>query len=342
MLKKKSNKKKLKTILIGFGNFASGFPEDPRMRKYYKFCSHADVLSSHRSYEWDAVVDPNTEKRNLANNKWKIPIVVKDVKNLPQDYSADVAVVSSPPNTRVKIIQSLNVKKGLLLEKPLASNYEDAKKIKEICGKKKLITQVNFFRRANKTNNFIKKKFLKRAIGDLQCGFCIYGKGLKNNGIHYIDLVRMIFGDIFYLRSLTKFSKNKNVNMNDNFSFILGFKNKKEIFFSHIDFKSYREIYLDIWGKKGRLEFLLEGIKIRYSSVKKHRAINNFNELNSDKPKYIEPFLGEEYYDIYSNLADSINRKKKLVSGLNNAISNEYVVDRIIYSSKNNNKLIKL
>ena len=152
----------------------------------------------------------------------------------------------------------------------------------------------------------------------------------------------MIFGDIFYLRSLTKFSKNKNVNMNDNFSFILGFKNKKEIFFSYIDFKSYREIYLDIWGKKGRLEFLLEGIKIRYSSVKKHRAINNFNELNSDKPKYIEPFLGEEYYDIYSNLADSINRKKKLVSGLNNAISNEYVVDRIIYSSKNNNKLIKL
>ena len=118
-------------------------------------------------------------------------------------------------------------------------------------------------------------------------------------------------------------------------------KIKKEIFFSHIDFKSYREIYLDIWGKKGRLEFLLEGIKIRYSSVKKHRAINNFNELNSDKPKYIEPFLGEEYYDIYSNLADSINRKK-LVSGLNNAISNEYVVDRIIYSSKNNNKLIKL
>ena len=33
---------------------------------------------------------------------------------------------------------------------------------------------------------------------------------------------------------------------------------------------------------------------------------------------------------------------KKLVSDLNNAISNEYLIDRIIFSSKNNNKLIKL
>ena len=56
--------------------------------------------------------------------------------DLPESYSADVAVISTPPNTRVKIIQSLKVKKGLLLEKPLASDYEDAKKIKEICKKK--------------------------------------------------------------------------------------------------------------------------------------------------------------------------------------------------------------
>ena len=99
-------------------------------------------------------------------------------------------------------------------------------------------------------------------------------------------------------------------------------------FFSYIDFKSYREIYLDIWGEKGRLEFLLEGIKIRYSSATKHRAINFVNELNPDKVQYINPFLGNEYYDIYSNLADSINRKKKLVSDLNNAISNEYLIDQ--------------
>ena len=39
--------------------------------------------------------------------------------------------------------------------------------------------------------------------------FCIYGKGLKNNAIHYIDLVRMIFGEVYYVRSLTKFPKNK-------------------------------------------------------------------------------------------------------------------------------------
>ena len=60
------------------------------------------------------------------------------------------------------------------------------------------------------------------------------------------------------------------------------------------------------------MEFLFEGIKIRYSSLKEHRAINKFNELNSDNVKYIEPHVGEEYYDIYSNLANAINGKKIL------------------------------
>ena len=56
------------------------------MRKFFKFCSHADVLSSHKSFEWDAVVDPNSEKLDLAKNKWDIPIVVKDIKDLPENY----------------------------------------------------------------------------------------------------------------------------------------------------------------------------------------------------------------------------------------------------------------
>ena len=101
-------------------------------------------------------------------------------------------VISTPADTRMQIIQSLKVKKGLLLEKPLKNNYKDVKKIKKICKRKKIVTQVNFFRRVNKTNNFIKTKFLKNMVGSLQCGFCVYGKGLKNNAIHYIDLVRMI------------------------------------------------------------------------------------------------------------------------------------------------------
>ena len=51
----------------------------------------------------------------------------------------------------------------------------------------------------------------------MQCGFCVYGKGLKNNAIHYIDLVRMIFGEVIYLRSLTKLTKTKKIDVYDNF-----------------------------------------------------------------------------------------------------------------------------
>ena len=104
--------KKLKTILIGFGNFASGHPEDPRMQKYFRYCSHAEILSSHKNYEWRQLVEPNNKRRNLAK-KWKVPIVVDNVKNLPANYFVDVAIISSPPDTRLKVLESINVKKGL-------------------------------------------------------------------------------------------------------------------------------------------------------------------------------------------------------------------------------------
>ena len=58
--------------------------------------------------------------KNLSQKKWNIPIVVDNMKNLPSTYEVDVAIISSPPDTRLKIIQSIKVNKGLLLEKPLA------------------------------------------------------------------------------------------------------------------------------------------------------------------------------------------------------------------------------
>ena len=48
-------------------------------------------------------------------------------------------------------------------------------------------------------------------------------------------------------------------------------------------FDFYRDVYLDIWGSKGRVEIFQEGLFIRYSKIKKHRAISNTKEISIDK-----------------------------------------------------------
>ena len=59
-------KKKLKTLLIGFGNVAEKIGNDKMMKKFIKFQSHAQVLKAHPNFLWDAVIDSNKKRREVA------------------------------------------------------------------------------------------------------------------------------------------------------------------------------------------------------------------------------------------------------------------------------------
>ena len=129
--------KKLKTIIIGFGEFASGRSNDKKIKKFYNYFSHASILKEHKKFKWDAVVDLNKEARSYARNNFGIPIVTDKLENLPNNYEPDVAVISTPPNLRIKVLENLKVKKGLIVEKPIGMTYADSLKFKDLCKKKK-------------------------------------------------------------------------------------------------------------------------------------------------------------------------------------------------------------
>ena len=44
-------------------------------------------------------------------------------------------------------------------------------------------------------------------VGKIQTGTIIYGNGLKNNGIHFIDQIRMILGEVSSVQALNKKKK---------------------------------------------------------------------------------------------------------------------------------------
>jgi len=335
-------KKKLKTLLIGFGNVAEKIGNDKMMKKFIKFQSHAQVLKAHPNFMWDAVVDSNKNRREVAKKKWKIPFVVDSLSKLPKDYTPDVVVLTTPPEKRINFLKKINEKKAIIVEKPLGLSLAKSNEFKRICDEKRLIVQVNYFRRFDSTiKTLVKKK--KQKIGNLQAGFCVYGNGLKNNAIHMIDLVRFLFGKIKYITAISEVRTGTTILKKDkNIIFNVEFSNGSIINFVPINFNFYRDVYLDIWGTKGRIEIFQEGLYIRHSNIKKHRAITDEKEISIDKPFIERTECGLSYYNLYDNLYKSIKKTTTPFSDIYNAIKNEIIVDFIFKSLNLNSKKIKV
>ena len=196
---------RLKTVLVGFGNIAEGFSHDPLYAKYWKYPTHASVLKDHPGYHWDAVVDPSVKALEKAKKYWNIPITVEKVQELPDNYLPEVAILATPPDVRKEIIQSLPSLKGIVVEKPLGTNIEDSIDFINFCKKRNILVQVNLYRRGDRVYQKLANGQLSELVGKPQSVFSVYGNGLKNNGVHLIDLIRMLLGDIRSVQAVSNY-----------------------------------------------------------------------------------------------------------------------------------------
>ncbi len=333
-------REKLTTVIIGFGKIASGY--DKKMARYFEFQNHAEIIKNHPFFELSAIVDIDEKKLKKVEQKWKVPLVLNSIKKL-KNQTFDVAVISTGPEDRYNIVKSLSVKKAILFEKPVSNSVVESKKISNFCKKNKILAQVNLFRRADKTKLFEQKQ-LKKKIGNIQSVFVIYGGGIRNNGIHIIDFLRKILGEVKTVQSFTNLSsKSKVFNKHDfNLEFLLTFDCGLSVFFKSIDFNFYRDIYIDFWGENGRVEIFQEGLLYKLSKIRNHRAIEGYRELNLDDSRVRSSKLGRSYYDIYENMKDAIFNNQKLISDIENAIKSEKIIEAIVYSASNNKKKVNV
>lgn len=300
----------LKTILIGFGNIAANYADDIFMQKWFKYSTHLQVLRDHPDFYLKAIVDKNRNALDKAKLLGEIPEVKQNINELDDPDEFDVAVLAIPPEERVDIINKLPKVRAIIFEKPLATDISEAHKIIDLCQKRRIIAEVNFPRRFDeKLIESLKR--LPNELGTLQSAFAIYGNGLNNNGSHLLDLTRMAIGDCIWVQSLANglYDQISPIKNDLNIPFALGFKNEVKLLVQVIKFDSYREVYLDLWGTKGRLSFLHEGLFSAYSSLKRHRFSKYDNELENDNRLISLMSQSNAMYNLYDYLKLKINNK---------------------------------
>lgn len=317
------------TVLCGFGSVAAGIAKDKRMSKHFKYQTHAQVLKDHPAFDWQAVIEPDLDGQRLAREEWGVPIVVSHPNELPSDFIPEVAVLATPPAPREELLRAMPSIKAVVVEKPLGHSLAESISFSDYCKEMGIVAQVNFIRRIDRTYRELLSGPLQKDIGEAQAGTVIYGKGILNNGIHMIDLIRMLFGEITYVRALGPVKKTELLPDDIDIVAALTLVNGAVITMQPINFRHYRDIVLDVWGTCGRLEVFQAGKFLRRSPVKQHRALENVNEIAIDETIALPSYLDTAYYQVYDDLAGAINGDGVVGSSLENAIRSETVVAAI-------------
>ena len=321
----------LRTVIIGFGQIAAGLASDPAMAATFRYATHAQAVRDHAAFDWDAVVDPSEAARQSARESWNIRHAVATVADL-RGFDAEVAVITAPPTVRVAAIEQLPSLRAVLIEKPLGPQGEE---FLAACKRRNILVQVNFWRRADENMRQLVDGGLQQRIGQPQAVFGVYGNGLRNNGSHLVDLIRMLLGESGFAVATGPASipHNAPIAGDLNVPFALHLANGAHAAATPLDFRHYREVGLDIWGTAGRLEILQEGFAVHAYPVRPNRGLSNAAEVTSEERKSIAPTGGMALYRMYDNLAAALaDRSKRLWSDGESALQTERTLEAVLAS----------
>ncbi len=159
--------------------------------------------------EIDGVYDLNAENaKNLAKDFSIKKIYNSLVEALSKkNVVFDIAV---PADSLLEIVKSLPENSYALLQKPMGSNYSEAKKILECCQSKNITAALNFQLRFSPMMLCLRDVIEKKLLGDIvdvEFHYSYYlpwhlwpfleeleRVEIPYNSIHYFDLIRSIFG----------------------------------------------------------------------------------------------------------------------------------------------------
>lgn len=322
----------LRTAVIGMGQIAAGLADDPAMAKTFTYATHAQALRDHPEFEWVGVADPSDAARRAAADRWGVPHVAASVAELVKACDPEVAILTSPPSTRMDAIERMPSLRAVLVEKPLGP---DTEAFMTFCERRGILVQVNFWRRADETLRRLAAGELTQRIGAVQAAFGLYGNGLRNNGSHLVDLARFLLGEVSQVQAVgpAVLTPGTPIPGDVHVPFALRMASGATVAIAPLDFRHYREVGLDLWGERGRLEVLQESFALHQYPVGPNRGLTGANEIISEARSSIPVTSGMALYRMYDNLAAAVLRGDLLWSSGRSALVAEAILTAVVASA---------
>jgi UDP-N-acetylglucosamine 3-dehydrogenase len=167
--------------------------------------NHARVFKELEETELLAVCDINAERANNVAKQFGVKAYTSIGKLLKRKDIEAVSICVWSLNLAKETLKALNAGKHVLVEKPMATNVEQAERLLETAEEKRLHLSVGFLMRFIPGIKHMKSAIADKTIGNLVCATAkrvsewperIGDVGVvKDTAIHDIDIIRYLFGE---------------------------------------------------------------------------------------------------------------------------------------------------
>src|SRR5436190_1946690 len=122
-----------------------------------------------------ALSESDHQRAKDTGDRYRIPRVYSDYEELLEQPDIDAVIISTPNHLHARIaVEALRARKHVLLEKPMATNYEDAAKIVDAAKKMRRVAMVGQNFRFKRDTQTAKAMIERGDLGEVYHGRCFW------------------------------------------------------------------------------------------------------------------------------------------------------------------------
>lgn len=240
--------------IIGTGRIASTI-QDEIVESPFSFLlpySHAGAYQEHPRMEIVAGADSNAERLAAFGERWQVPNLYADYRQMLADGELDIVSVCVPTRAHAEVMQAVAASsvRGVFMEKPICRTLREADEMIAATDAAGIKVVVNHVRSFDPHFRRVRHLIASGAIGQVRSIMAHWHEGMSFGGSHFFDAVRhlldaeptWVFGHLDEGDGLFDFGG----------SGVVGFPNDIEVFVDNrVGHAAPRE--LDIVGTSGRI-----------------------------------------------------------------------------------------
>lgn len=246
--------------------------------------THAGAYAALDGVRLVAGCDPDAERRRAFANRWKVERVTASVDELVNGGNLDLVSVCTPDGSHAEIVARLaevRAARAIICEKPLAGDTAAARRLVALCRQRGVSLYVNYQRRWDPAHRAVRDWIATGECGRVQAVHGYYVRGLLHNGAAWLNLLRMLIGEIVAVRALPGVEELAD---DPTLGAWLELANGAAATLHGLSGGDYSLFELDVMGTRGRVVLADAGRDIRRYRVEDDTDFPGFRRLAMDAP----------------------------------------------------------
>jgi len=159
--------------------------------------AHAASLQALQEVEFTAAADLDPERLEAVSERWGVPALYLDYREMLEKEQPDLVVIAGPSPLHAEMVMAAAGAgvKGILCEKPLATNLRDAGRMISSCQENDVVLSVNHLRRFEPFYRQARELIAEGEIGDPVSAVATWRGAMVFAGTHLFDAVNFLLGD---------------------------------------------------------------------------------------------------------------------------------------------------